>query len=384
MHLEASLECPCLGNQPAHARMVHAALTAATAAPTPPIRRYDPRMQTAVLGVRLLLAVVFLAAGIGKLQNRRVSAHALVEFGVPPRFKHLIAVALPLAELSTAVALVLQPSARWGAVAAATLLVTFSAAIANALAHDRRPDCRCFGQIHSAPAGAGTLARNAILLVFAIFVSVRGPGPAIAVWVSSRTSAELGLGVAVVMVLALAVGAGDYWLNQRADKRGQARFDELSVRTGLPVGSRAPQFELRGVCGPRLSLDLLRARGKPVLVVFADRSCCACQELLQQIGRWQQALVHELTVAVITNGHPVRSRELCDRYGIADVLLQDKAAVFDAYEMPATPSAVLVDTDGLIASATASGYRMIHTLVRLALRQAATQTDRWEASIQPA
>ena len=217
VHLKGSLECPCPGNQLAHARIVHARLIAATG---PPIRRYDPDMQAAVLGVRLLLAVVFLAAGIGKLRSHRVSAHTLVEFGVPPRLTHTIAIALPHAELSTAVALVLQPSARWGAVAAVTLLLTFSAAVANALAHHRRPDCSCFGQIHSAPVGVGTLARNATLLVLAIFICVRGPGPGIGGWVSSRTATELVLGLVVVVVLALAVGAGDYWLNRRADKRG--------------------------------------------------------------------------------------------------------------------------------------------------------------------
>jgi peroxiredoxin len=186
-----------------------------------------------------------------------------------------------------------------------------------------------------------------------------------------------------ILVLALAVGAGDYWVDRRAYERAVARHEELARRTGLPVGLRAPQFELPGACGPRLSLDSLRARGKPVLVVFADLSCCACQPLLEQIGRWQKTLTRELTVAVISNENAARSRELCDRYGIADVLLQQDYAVLDAYAMPATPSAVILDINGVVASASASGYRMIHTLLHVALRRGVTRTERWQVSTQP-
>jgi uncharacterized membrane protein YphA (DoxX/SURF4 family)/peroxiredoxin len=344
---------------------------------------YHAGMNTAALAVRLALAAVFLLAGLGKLLDRRGAERALQEFGIPVRLTAFAAIALPLAELAIAAALVFPASATGGAITASVLLVAFMIAIANALFHDRAPDCHCFGRIHSAPAGKGTLARNGGLLLLAVFVSAVGPGPAIDGWASHRTPAVIALGAAVSAGLVLA-SSSDYWLERRRSKRAEARVAELRRRSGVPVGSPAPQFELPGACGPPLGLDSLRARANPVMVVFADPGCCECRQLFPHVGRWQEALATRLTIVLISNDDVLTSRVLCDTYGISNVLLQSDFAVLDAYRMPATPSAVIVDRDGSIASDTATGYLMIHALVRLALRRTATRSEPWELSTQPA
>src|SRR3954451_19159071 len=101
-------------------------------------------MAAAALVARLVLAGVFIAAGVGKLLDRRGSQRALREFGVPARLTGFGALALPVAELATAAALLVQPSAPWGAVAALVLLAGFTVGIVNALARGRAPDCHCF------------------------------------------------------------------------------------------------------------------------------------------------------------------------------------------------------------------------------------------------
>ena len=111
-------------------------------------------MGTFAIGVQVLLAAVFATAGAAKLLDRSGSQRALVGFGVPETPAAALAVALPLAEIAVAVALVLRPSARWGAVAALVLLLSFVAGISRALRQGTAPDCHCFGQIHSAPAVA--------------------------------------------------------------------------------------------------------------------------------------------------------------------------------------------------------------------------------------
>src|SRR5205807_1270564 len=112
------------------------------------------------LATRLALAVIFLIAGVAKLADPGGSRAALRDFGIPARLARLLGPALPLAELATAAALIPATSARWGALAALVLLGGFVAAIAGALAKGRKPDCHCFGQLHSAPAGRSTLVRN--------------------------------------------------------------------------------------------------------------------------------------------------------------------------------------------------------------------------------
>ena len=71
-------------------------------------------MATAVLALRLLLAGVFLAAGIGKLRDLPGSRRAVEDFGIPKRAARVVGLLLPLAEIAIAVALVPTPSARWG------------------------------------------------------------------------------------------------------------------------------------------------------------------------------------------------------------------------------------------------------------------------------
>src|SRR5436305_2671304 len=136
-------------------------------------------MTTIVLGLRVALAAVFLAAGIGKLLDLAGSRRALRDFGVPERVTGVAGVLLPATEIAVAVALIFRPSARWAAIAALLLLGAFILGIARALPRGEEPDCHCFGQIHSAPAGPLTLARNAVLAAFAVVILAYGSGPAL-------------------------------------------------------------------------------------------------------------------------------------------------------------------------------------------------------------
>src|SRR5215210_5957100 len=148
-------------------------------------------MGTAVLAARMLLAAVFATAGIGKLFDLPGSRDALRGFGVHESLVRPIGLLLPLAELATAVALVAHPSAQWAGIAALVRLLAFVGGIANAMRQGQAPDCHCFGQISSEPAGGSTLVRNGMLAAVAALVVVEGPGPSLATWVSDRTADEL-------------------------------------------------------------------------------------------------------------------------------------------------------------------------------------------------
>src|SRR5947209_19074064 len=121
-------------------------------------------MGAASLVCRLALASVFVTAGVAKLADRGGTRRALAEFGVPGRFGGSTSMLLPALELAVAAALIPSFTARAGAIAAAALLAGFTAAIAAANLRGRAAECHCFGQLHSAPAGRGTLIRNACLL----------------------------------------------------------------------------------------------------------------------------------------------------------------------------------------------------------------------------
>src|SRR5205085_411760 len=123
------------------------------------------------------------------------------------RLSDAAGVTLPIAELAVAALLVFRPTAQWGAAAALFLLLAFMAGIANALHRGIAPDCNCFGQIHSAPAGRETLIRNGVLTALAAFAVVAGPGPAVDSWVSDRSAVELVAVAAGAVAIALAFWA---------------------------------------------------------------------------------------------------------------------------------------------------------------------------------
>src|SRR5438270_12270434 len=98
-------------------------------------------MALVLLIVRLLLAVVFVVAGLAKLADLAGSRQALRDFGVPAKLARPLGLLLPMAELAVAVALVLTVSVWWGALGALVLLLLFVGGIAFNLARGRQPDC---------------------------------------------------------------------------------------------------------------------------------------------------------------------------------------------------------------------------------------------------
>ena len=214
---------------------------------------------------------------------------------------------MPLAEFATAVALVAAPSARWGAVAAVCLLVLFIVGIARAMARGEAPDCHCFGQLSSAPAGRRTLIRNVLLAVPAVFVVAYGPGESIDQWVSGRSAAELGAVAAGLCALALAGLVARLWLQNRdlvsenrrlqVTKEAQAHFPP-----GLPIGTPAPIITWPGADGETGSLEALLRPGRPVALVFVSPGCGSCDELLPDVARWQTTLAERITIVLLSRG----------------------------------------------------------------------------------
>jgi hypothetical protein len=87
------------------------------------------------------------------------------------------------------------------------------------LARGRQPDCRCFGQLHSAPVTWKTLVRNLTLAAVAVLVAAAGPGTGLAAWASGMSAvAWVTLAVAAVLAVGFAVEGTlllDRWRSRR-------------------------------------------------------------------------------------------------------------------------------------------------------------------------
>jgi peroxiredoxin len=340
----------------------------------------------------LLLAAVFVVAGVAKLADREGSRRAVADFGVPGALAAPLGVLLPLAELAVAVALIPTSTAFWGAVGALVLLLLFVAGIGANLARGRKPDCHCFGQLHSSPAGWSTLARNGVLAAIAAFLVWQGlegeVGPSVIGWLGALSTTQLLIVVGGTVVLAL-VAAQWFFLFGVLRQNGRllARLNEVEYRlaaaglalsengahqtSGLPVGSPAPAFALKDLGGEEVTLDGLRARGKSVMLMFTDPSCEVCMELLPDIGRWQQQYDGKLTIAVVGQGTVAENSAEASEHGVGNVLLQEDWEVADDYEVDATPGAVVVSPEGIISSPVAEGPEEVAALLAYAVGERA-------------
>ncbi|GHO65128.1 hypothetical protein KSC_040200 [Ktedonobacter sp. SOSP1-52] len=349
-------------------------------------------MAVTLLLLRLLLSLVFLIAGLAKLADLPGSQKALHNFGVPEALAGLMGIVLPIVEIGVAVALIPRTWSWYGAIGAFALLLIFCVGIGYNLALGRRPDCHCFGQLHSAPVGPSTLVRNILLALGAAFVVWFGRGSTGLSATSWFTTMPLAQQVALVAAaLAAALMAGEGWLLlhalgqqgrlllrlERTESRlAQEGFmfampeRERSV-TGLPVGAKAPAFSGTSLDEKKISLDGLCASGKPVVLIFTSPTCAPCSELLPEIGRWQRDYADKLTIALLSHGSTQENSAKAAEHGISRIVLQRLNEIDILFGVQRTPSAVLIGPDGFIESSIVVGSEDIQTLVSRAasLRQ---------------
>ncbi|MDW5595569.1 MauE/DoxX family redox-associated membrane protein [Conexibacter stalactiti] len=337
-------------------------------------------MTTILTVARALLVAVFAVAGTAKLADRDGAREAARGFGLPPRLAGPLALALPLAELAIAGALVPLASAPWAALAALALLLAFVALIVRALRAGSAPDCHCFGQLHSAPAGRATLVRNGLLAGLAALVAVdglatgSGGAPSLTGWLGELSGAALG-GLAAGAALIALFGAGSWFALELLRQNGRMleRIDRLEeLRGGDEVGAgellegllggnaapaplavvrpaprAVPDVPLTDLAGEPMPLGDLLRRDLPLLLVFSDPTCGPCRALAPEVAAWQRELDEVLTVAVVGRG--------------------DDGAAGDAYGVAGTPSAVLIAPDGLIEGGPVGGAGAIRALMRRAV-----------------
>jgi uncharacterized membrane protein YphA (DoxX/SURF4 family) len=324
-----------------------------------------------VVILRLALAAVLVTSGVAKLFDRSGSRSAVEGFGVPARLAGPVAGVLPVAEIMIAAALLLGPMSRFGAVAAALLLVVFGAIIALALARGRQVACHCFGVLSGSTAGPVTLARNLALSAVAAFVALAPDAryPGIGTWVSRLSAAQrvaFWLSLVIVVLSASALWALRELLRQQG--RLMLRLDALegSPDHGTGPAQTAPAFTVERWPTGELSLEGLRASGRPLVLVFSDPHCGPCAAAVPVVAAAQRAVVARLTVAVLSAGATPDSEAGWREHQLDLVGLDPDSAVAQRFGVMGSPAAVLISSDGRIATAPVYGVQRISDLVSFA------------------
>ena len=358
-------------------------------------------LELALLVARLLLAAVFLLAGMAKLSDPQGTIQGLHDFGLPWRLAQALSLVLSLGEILVAVALIPLASAWYGACGALGLLLIFVLAIGINLARGRKPDCHCFGQLHSAPVGWPTLVRNGALGALAGWLVYRGAlrvGPSLWQHLSAAGDDERRLFVVAGCVMCFLFframrqkvraepeGATEDlfdWDSESDDDEPAPVREPVRERPappptaprpsvprpivppdGLPIGTPAPEFALPCLTGELRPLQVLREQGKPICLVFSSPFCESCAALVPYVRRWMQEYRESLNFFIISRGTAKDAMAKMKDIDVSRVLLQKDFEVSEIYGCTATPAAVLIGADGMVRSQLVVGRDEIRKLI---------------------
>jgi uncharacterized membrane protein YphA (DoxX/SURF4 family) len=332
-------------------------------------------MNDTLVVARLGLAAVFFIAGVAKLADRSGTRQALADFDVPHRLAHPLLLLLPAAELAVVTSLVFPTTARGGAAGSLVLLALFVVGLTRVIRRGEAPACHCFGQLHSKPASWVTVARNLVLAIPAAYIALVGPGPSLTSWVASTHVTELWL----IATSSLATLATATTVLLWRENHGLRSTDARAAAAPRQIGALAPRFALTSAAGPLVSLQDLLADDRACVLTFVHPGCGPCATLLPELARWHDPITERVALTLVTPEEPTD----VDQHALTDVLIDQQSTVMHAYGVTATPSAILIASDGTVRSAPVAGRIAIESLIRLALQSETRPAYAWGQPQRP-
>jgi thiol-disulfide isomerase/thioredoxin len=129
---------------------------------------------------------------------------------------------------------------------------------------------------------------------------------------------------------------------------------------GLPVGSELPPLELASLDGA--TVNLAELKGRPTLLVFWNPSCGHCRAMHEDLVAWERSVNGDgPRLVVVSSGDAASTRDE-DFHSL--VLLDSEFAAAEVLGGTGTPSGLLVDAAGHVASGIAVGAHATLGLAR--------------------
>ncbi|MGB2766947.1 MAG: MauE/DoxX family redox-associated membrane protein [Propionicimonas sp.] len=339
----------------------------------------------------LTLLAVLAVSGIAKAGKPGVTLAAMRDLRVPERLRRRwIAQTLPWGEVALAVALLIGSGwvLQGVSLAVAALMAGYLLLVVLAVRRPEPADCACFGELGASQVTGRTVLRNALLLA----------GAAVTVWGAfngrSTWQSLAALGPAAVGWLAGALGLGLLgWTvgPPVAAPRADVAAPAAAVPTAAVPTAAVPTAALPTAAEPLADLDYLRtpipfvrltsADGSPTtmrdlartqarLLVFVSSSCNPCAEIISALPGWTADLGPAVAVHAVLRQEPESvARDLPDV--VADALFAQDGSAHEILGIEATPAAVLLGADGLLAGGPVFGGAAIRELVAEILDQLA-------------
>ena len=144
------------------------------------------------------------------------------------------------------------------------------------------------------------------------------------------------------------------------DPSAEAEPDAPPAPRGVPVGGKAPAVKLPDLEGKEVNLEEIR-NGRTALL-FWNPGCGFCQRLVDDLKVWEKDKpAGAPQLVLISTGTPDANRE----HGLDSTILLDQAfRTGEAFGASGTPSAIVIDAEGKVASGLAVGGPDVMNLLR--------------------
>lgn len=341
-----------------------------------------------LLAAPILLSITLLVSGLAKLGSRQATQDAMVSLRLPFEPLHRsIASVLPVAEIVLALALWFPavPLQVMVSVLVAALMLAYLVIIGRALTFEEEVECSCFGTLASPTVSKATLGRNIILTILGVLTIASAATGLMTTALVQTPLALVGLGIALLAAIALTVCTlGGATATEVVDgaPAGGARSAAAGGAAvgGGPSDAAGPSadgssladeevgedgmldYERVVIPGavlqkPDRSLVTLHqlARSRAVLLLFVTEGCGPCVRVLGHSEQWLRDLggvleIHYVFSRAIEELSP-RSTDLSAGRALYDPYFTARAAL----GANASPSAVLLGADGMLAGGPVSG-----------------------------
>lgn len=136
--------------------------------------------------------------------------------------------------------------------------------------------------------------------------------------------------------------------------------EQISLRRAPPIrmGEPAPALELPDLTGQ--TVDLTRFKGKATLLLFWNPACGYCSRMLAELKRWEADVTKTSPQLLVLSSGAVEENLAMNLR--SPVLVDPSFRAGKAFGVGGTPSAVLLDADGKLASSVAVGAAAVLSL----------------------
>ncbi len=163
--------------------------------------------------------------------------------------------------------------------------------------------------------------------------------------------------------LASRPAAGDTAIREMIEKLAEEKLGKepiyLTNGHGGKVGEDVPEFSLEDLEGNEISAEIF-GKGK-TLVTYWSTGCPHCVNMLEDLREWDNARgANDPQLLVISSGDAENHKDMGLK---SPIVIDNEHEVGPGFGMQGTPSGVLVNKDGKIASETAVGSHQIWSLI---------------------